>query len=165
MLNRMKNLMAAIAAVATSKEDLNEYLAFIEECLIHLVDYANCVIRQQILFPSWEYRFDGEDLLERKEQSMYERNAIHGAAVASVRIINRHCRQYNIEEMFPSIPDGPEDDDLVKDAVARAIGLFINTAYNRGIGNDPEWAAFDNAVFEKKEEYDEKKSAEILHTL
>lgn len=156
MLEKIWALCAKIAEVTLSHEEMDEYLEFVEESLLHLVDYANCVIRQQSVFPSWRFRYEGEDLLLRMEESMYERNRIHGAAVASMRALNRHCLLNEIPEMFVGIPDGPDDDENVKDAVAKAIGVFINEAYNKGIGNDPMWHAFDAAVEGRTEEYDEK---------
>lgn len=162
MLEKLWKLIGKIAESSGSAADLAEYVEFVEKRLFCLVDYANCVIHQQIVSPGWRYRLEEEEWLERMEESMKDRNHVHAAAVASMRALNRHCLQNGVEEMFPGIPNGADEDEDVKDAVARAIGLFINEAYNKGIGNVPEWRAFDAAVEGRMEEYDRKQVSALV---
>ena len=153
MLTRMEQIMRLTAASAESQEEREELIEFVTERFLNMVDYANHVIRQQIVFRTWGFLYEGEELLTRKEDSMYQRNALHASAVASLRILNRKSNEFGFGDFFP-LPNGSEEDDLVKDKTAQAIGLFINEAYNRGIGNEDPRHAFDAAVFEREKEYD-----------
>lgn len=128
----------------------DEALDFVGDSLMSFPNYANVVIREQIMTPIWRNRCDGEEFRENVERIDRQRRDAHDCAIDSINMLNRLNERLGLEPMF-------DVDTTDRHAVAECVGKYVNELYNNGIGN-----GFDDAVYEKTNEYDSKKVTQRL---
>lgn len=153
MSYRAKQILIINALKATGYKmfdgDSADAMDFLERNLTSFPDYANVVIREQIMHPIWRVRYDGQELRDRIQDLDHTRRIKHDAAIASVNVLNRFSKNLGLEP-FADI------DTSDRHAVAAFIGSYVNEMYNNGIGSP------DDAYLNKDQEYDTKKTGEIL---
>lgn len=130
--------------------DKEEALSFVEEQLTALPDYANIVIKEQIMLPIWQQRYEGEEYRENVQKIDMQRRNTHDCAINSMNILNRINSNLGLDPFF-------DVDTNDRHAVANAVGKYICEVYNDGIGE-----TFDDSVYNKTQEYDIKKINERL---
>lgn len=131
--------------------DKEEALSFVEEKLTAFPDYANIVIREQIMLPIWQNRCEGQELRENIQNIDAQRRNAHDCAINSMNILNRLNDNLGLDPFF-------NVDTTDRHAVADAVGKYVCEVYNDGIGN-----TFDDAVYNKTTEYNNKKISERLN--
>lgn len=130
--------------------DKDEALDTLETELTAFPEYANVVIREQIMVPIWRERCEPEEFRENVQNMDTRRRDAHDNAITSVNVLNRISSKLGLEP-FADI------DTNDRHAVAEMVGQYTNELYNNGIGG-----SFDDAVYDKKQEYDTKKVSERL---
>ena len=124
--------------------DKEDALSFIGDQLKSFPDYANIVIREQIMIPIWQHSCEGEEYRENVQRIDSQRRSAHNRAISGMNILNRLNKNLGLEPFF-------DIDTEDRYAVADTVGKYVNEVYNSGIGAD-----FDTAVLDRKAEYDSK---------
>lgn len=130
--------------------DKDEALDTIETELTAFPEYANVVIREQIMMPIWRERCEPEEFRENVKNIDTRRRDAHDGAITAVNVLNRISAKLELEP-FADI------DTNDRHAVAEMVGKYTNELYNNGIGE-----SFDDAVYNKTQGYDTKKISERL---
>lgn len=130
--------------------DKDEALDTIESELTTFPEYANIVIREQIMMPIWRERCDPEEFRENVKNIDTRRRDAHENAITGVNVLNRLSAKLGLEP-FADI------DTTDRHAVANMVGKYTNELYNNGTGG-----SFDEAVYNKTKEYDTKKISKRL---
>lgn len=148
MLQEMERTHYATVGGEEAKEDA---LSFMGDQFDTFIDYANTVIRQQVMIPIWRTMYDGQDLRDKLESIDQTRRIEHDAAIGGVNILNRMADRLGLEP-FADI------DTSDRYAVADFIGTYVNEVYNQGIGK-----TLDSAIVGRDREYtmDKKTSDQI----
>lgn len=68
----------------------------LERIFMAFVDYANCVIRMQVMVPIWRNRYEGEDLRDKIQEIDHTRRIYHEAAISSLVKLNRLCKMHGL---------------------------------------------------------------------
>lgn len=131
--------------------DKDEAMEFLADKLEAFPRYANVVIRQQIMMPIWQQRFEGQEFRDKVQEIDATRRFAHESAISTCNILNRMSKSFGLEP-FADIDTGD------RHAVAEFVGKSVNEVYNDGIGND-SGRAFDNATYDKRVEYNSKHMA------
>lgn len=124
--------------------DSDAALDFVGDKLEKFPNYANIVIRQQIMLPIWKVRYEGEEFRDKVKDIDVSRRYAHESAISSVTILNRFSKKLGLEP-FADI------DTTDRYAVADFIGQYIGEVYNQGIGKN-----IDDVTLGKTTEYDSK---------
>lgn len=119
-----------------------EALDFVSQRLTAFPNYANVVIREQILTPIWRLNMEGQQLRDQIMGMDQRRRSSHDNAIASLNGLNRMCKRLGIGR-FADI------DTSDRHAVADFVGDYVNELYNSGIGK-----GFDAATCQKDRGYD-----------
>ena len=117
LLNAMKaNNFAVFDGDSEDAYDL------IGECLTSFPEYANAVVRMEVLMPVYQERYDGQEFRDHVTQLDNTRRTYHNAACSSIGILNRICEQHGLE---------PFADIDVNDRyqVADFVGQFVAEIY------------------------------------
>lgn len=122
--------------------DKEEALDFVSQRLTAFPNYANVVIREQILTPIWRVNLEGQDLRDRIMEMDQRRRSSHENAIASLNGLNRMCERLGIGK-FADI------DTTDRHAVADFVGDYVSEMYNNGTGK-----GFEAATSTKNREYD-----------
>lgn len=131
--------------------DKQEALDFIADQLEKFPNYANIVIREQIMTPIWYQKFEGQELRDHIQNMDQQRRSTHETAISAVIILNRISTQLDLDK-FADI------DTTDRYKVADFIGEYTDELYNNGIGK-----ILDSATYQKKTEYDQTRiKAHIL---
>ena len=65
----------------------------LERIFSAFVEYANCVIRMQVMIPIWRNRYDGEELRDKVQDIDQARHVYHESAISSLKQHNGlRCR-------------------------------------------------------------------------
>lgn len=131
--------------------DKEEALDFISESLSAFPNYANIVVKEQVMLPIWKHRCEPNEYRENVQMLDKQRRNAHDCAIDSMNMLNRLGDNLGLEPMF-------DIDTEDRHAVADAVGKYICEVYNDGIGK-----TFDDAVYNKTSEYDSKKINERLN--
>lgn len=125
----------------------------LEDRLTIFPQYANVIIREQVMMPIWRNRCEPEEFRQNCMDIDRQRKHTHDAAIDSVNILNRMSKALGLEPYA-------DVDTNDRYAVADFIGNFVNEVYNDGIKG-----GIDTAVKEKTADYDTKKVGERLRRL
>lgn len=125
-------------------DDKNDALTFLEQQLTAFSDYANVIIREQVMMPIWKAKYDGQELRDQIQNIDTTRRRMHDGAIASVNILNRLSNNLGLE---PFVDIDTND----RHEVAKFIGEFIGETYNIGINNPNK-----EVVYQQEQEYDDK---------
>ena len=120
----------------------NDFLEFFSKQLMAFPEYANTVIRQQVMTPIWIRSLEGEDLQYKVEWMDRQRKVAHDAAISAITAINRWSAQLGLEP-FADI------DTSDRYAVADFIGGYVGEIYGIGIEK-----SLDAITANKTMEYD-----------
>lgn len=90
----------------------------LERIFMAFVDYANCVIRMQVMVPIWRNRYEGEDLRDKIQEIDHTRRIYHEAAISSLVKLNRLCKMHGL-------PVYSDTDTSDRYAVADFVGTWI----------------------------------------
>lgn len=97
-VEKEKELMDAMRQNGFELFDGNSDDAYdtLERIFMAFVDYANCVIRMQVMVPIWRNRYEGEDLRDKIQEIDHTRRIYHEAAISSLVKLNRllKCTDY-----------------------------------------------------------------------
>lgn len=128
-------------------------LEFVGARLKAFPDYANIVVREQIMTPIWRVQYDGQDFRDRISDIDRQRRSAHDAAIMSVNILNRMCDKMGL----PAYADIDTND---RHAVADFVGQYVNEIYNNGING-----GMDSATLGRDRGYDSEKLDARLRAL
>ena len=131
--------------------DKDEALDFVNDQLMTFPDYANVVIREQVMIPIWNHTCEPEELRENVQSLDFTRRNTHECAISSINILNRVSNQLGLE---PFSDVDTED----RYAVADMVGQYVSEMYGDGTGK-----TFDDVVSGRTAEYDRKKISERLN--
>ena len=92
-VEKEKELMDAMRQNGFELFDGNSDDAYdtLERIFMAFVDYANCVIRMQVMVPIWRNRYEGEDLRDKIQEIDHTRRIYHEAAIRTVSV---KCTDY-----------------------------------------------------------------------
>lgn len=130
--------------------DKDEALDFVSDQLTAFPDYANVVIREQVMMPIWQNTCEGSEFRENVQRIDAQRRNAHDCAISSIDILNRVNSQLGLEPFC-------DIDTNDRHAVADTVGKYVSELYGDGSGK-----TFDDAVYGKTAEYDRKKISERL---
>ena len=152
-LKRQNRLLSALkdSDYALFDGDRDEALDTISSALESFPDYANIVIKEQIMLPIWRERYEGTEYREKVQEIDSNRRSCHDSAIASISMLNRISEMLHIEP-FAAV------DTNDRHAVADVVGRYVNELYNNGIGN-----TFDDATYNKTGEYDRRRVSERVN--
>lgn len=136
--------------------DKDEALDFLADKMESFPKYANVVIREQIMMPIWQQRYEGQEFRDKVQSIDATRRYAHESTISACDILNRMSKNLGLEP-FANI------DTKDRHAVAEFVGQAVNEMYNDGIGNNGR--AFDAATYNKSQEYDARKMHEELAKL
>lgn len=128
-------------------------LEFLGSRLESFPDYANVVIREQVMTPIWRAKFDGQEFRDHVQDLDRQRRSAHDSAIMSVNILNRMSQSMGLEP-FADI------DTNDRYAVADFVGQYVNELYNNGIKG-----GMDAATLDKRVNYDPKRPHNRLKEL
>lgn len=142
-VEKEKELMDAMRQNGFELFDGNSDDAYdtLERIFMAFVDYANCVIRMQVMVPIWRNRYEGEDLRDKIQEIDCTRRIYHEAAISSLVKLNRLCKMHGL----PAYSD-TNTSDLYE--VADFVGTWISEVYSDG-----QSRSMDAAVSGKNSEY------------
>lgn len=126
--------------------DREEALDFMNDTLSSFPDYANVVIREQVMTPIWKYQCEHDEYRDNITTIDRQRRNAHDCAIDSMNMIKRLDQQLSLEPMF-------DIDTSDRHAVADTVGQYVCDVYNDGVGK-----TFDDATYNKTSEYDTKKN-------
>lgn len=109
------------------QQNKERVLQLLERNLLTFPEYANIVIREQIMMPIWKYRCEPEDLRINIQRIDTERRHAHDSAITAVDWLNRLCNEL---EISPFAEINTKD----RHAVAELVGNIVGEMYNIGIG-------------------------------
>lgn len=97
-VEKEKELMDAMRQNGFELFDGNSDDAYdtLERIFMAFVDYANCVIRMQVMVPIWRNRYEGEDLRDKIQEIDHTRRIYHEAAISSLVKLNRLCKMHGL---------------------------------------------------------------------
>lgn len=126
-VEKEKELMDAMRQNGFELFDGNSDDAYdtLERIFMAFVDYANCVIRMQVMVPIWRNRYEGEDLRDKIQEIDHTRRIYHEAAVSSLVKLNRLCKMHGL-------PVYSDTDTSDRYAVADFVGTWISEVYSNG---------------------------------
>ena len=154
-IQKIKDIISKLKVVdMNSPEDFIDDVEMVERSLLSFADYANIVIREQIMVPMWRLRLDPEDFRGKVQEIDNQRRNHHEAAIASVSYLNRLCSTIGVE-LFSDI------DTSDRYAVADMVGDFIIELYRAGTDRH----GMDGATFEVTMEYDRKVASDFVRGL
>lgn len=133
--------------------DKDKALEFVGSRLQAFPDYANIVIREQVMIPIWRARFEGQEFRDHVQDMDRQRRSAHDSAIMSVNIMNRMCQNHGLE---PFADINTQD----RHAVAEFVGQYVNELYNNGING-----GMDAATLGKRVDYDPKRPHNRLKEL
>lgn len=133
--------------------DKEDALDFIGDQFDAFTNYANIVIRESVMTPIWRDRYEGQDLRDKIQDIDRSRKIAHDSAISGINILNRLSNNMGL-------PPFAEIDTKDRHQVANFVGQYINEVYNKGIGN-----TFDDATYNKTQEYDATKTAKRLQQM
>lgn len=152
MLNSIIKILEAYEAESYKNfdGDRDEAIDFIIDAATSLPNYVNVVVKEQIIFPTLRFRYEGEEYRSMVQSLDRKRKSSHDAAISNINRLNRQCSVYGIK---PFADVNTND----RKAVANFAGRFTNALFNQGQGN-VLYEEFDNAVAygETKGGYDTK---------
>lgn len=139
-VEKEKELMDAMRQNGFELFDGNSDDAYdtLERIFMAFVDYANCVIRMQVMVPIWRNRYEGEDLRDKIQEIDCTRRIYHEAAISSLVKLNRLCKMHGL----PAYSDTNTSDRY---EVADFVGTWISEVYSDG-----QSRSMDAAVSGKK---------------
>lgn len=142
-IEKEKELMDAMRQNGFELFDGNSDDAYdtLERIFMAFVDYANCVIRMQVMVPIWRNRYEGEDLRDKIQEIDHTRRIYHEAAISSLVKLNRLCKMHGL-------PVYSDTDTADRYAVADFVGTWISEVYSNG-----QSRSMDAAVSGKTSEY------------
>lgn len=145
-IQKEKALIQAMAKdnYAIFDGDRDDALDFITSSLEKFTDYANVVIREQVMQPIWNERCSTEDANYHRQRIDAERRMKHNGAIDSLNTLNR----LSVKMGLPLFADIDTNDRY---AVADMVGDYVNEVYNQGIGK-----GMDGATYQKTMDYDTK---------
>lgn len=154
-LQKEENLIKAMKAEQFQLFDGDRDDAYdtLERALVSFPDYANTVIRMQIMMPIWRNRYDGEELRDRISDIDSTRHIRHEAAISGISVLNRLSRIYGLEP-FADI------DTNDRYAVADFVGSYISEIYEDGTKH-----SMDSLTKDSTKEYPTKHIAERIAAL
>lgn len=120
-IEKEKELMDAMRQNGFELFDGNSDDAYdtLERIFMAFVDYANCVIRMQVMVPIWRNRYEGEDLRDKIQEIDHTRRIYHEAAISSLVKLNRLCKMHGL-------PVYSDTDTSDRYAVADFVGTWIS---------------------------------------
>ena len=153
-VQKERNLIGALEKSNYAMFDGNkdEALDFVGTALMRFPDYANVVIRQEVMGPIWRARCDAEQYKENMERIDKDRRSKHNCAIDAFNMLNRTSKALGLEP-FCNV------DTTDRHAVADMVGTYVNQVFNKGIGN-----TMYDATKDRTGEYDGKKHIEMLRT-
>ncbi len=131
--------------------DQEEALSFLQDQFEAMPDYANVVIREQIMIPLWQSRCEPDEYRENIQSIDRSRRIAHDNAINSMNIVNRLSSNLGLEPFF-------DVDTNDRHAVADAVGSYVCEIYNGEIDK-----TFDDAALNRVQEYDSKTIAKRLN--
>lgn len=131
--------------------DKEEALSFVGDQLMTIPDYANVVIKEQIMLPIWRQRCEGAEYRENVQKIDAQRRNAHDRAINCMNILNRMNKGLGLEPFF-------DVDTTDRYAVADTVGKYVCEVYNEDKGS-----TFDDAVYNKSQEYNSEKITERLN--
>lgn len=154
-IDKEKQLLEKLRQTNYEMFDRNkeEALDFVSQRLTAFPNYANVVIREQILTPIWRVNLGGQELRDQIMSMDQRRHSSHENAIASLNGLNRMCESLGMGR-FADI----DTDD--RHAVADFVGDYVNELYNNGIGN-----GFDEATSQKHREYDPDRTRQHIREM
>lgn len=105
--------------------DADDAYDTLERIFSTFVEYANCVIRMQVMIPIWRNRFDGEELRDKVQDIDQSRHVYHESAISSLKQLNRLCSIYGLSPYA-------DIDTSDRYAVADFVGTWISEIYEDG---------------------------------
>lgn len=105
--------------------DADDTYDTLERIFSAFVEYANCVIRMQVMIPIWRSRYDGEELRDKVQDIDQARHVYHESAISSLKQLNRLCSMYGL-------PLYADIDTSDRYAVADFVGTWISEIYEDG---------------------------------
>ena len=105
--------------------DKQKATRFLERTLSAFPEYANTVIREQIMVPLWKQRCDTEEFKENVKNIDTHRHYAHESAISSFNMLNRMSQKLEL-------PPFTEIDTKDRHAVADEVGKFIAEYYATG---------------------------------
>lgn len=127
-----------------------EALDFVGDALEAFPDYANVVIKEQVMMPIWQRTCEGDEFRDNVQNIDRRRHDAHENAISSMTMLNRTSTNLGLGPFF-------DIDTNDRYAVADTAGQYVCELYNDGKGK-----TFDDAVLNKTQEYDTKKISERL---
>lgn len=97
----------------------------LERIFSAFVEYANCVIRMQVMIPIWRNRYDGEELRDKVQDIDQARHVYHESAISSLKQLNRLCSIYGLSPYA-------DIDTSDRYAVADFVGTWVSEIYEDG---------------------------------
>lgn len=154
-MQKQKALLDKLEATgyAVYEGDKDEALDHVGSMLTGFADYANIIIRENVMMPIWRQRCEPEEFRDRVTDIDRQRRIQHEACIANVNVLNRISGKLDLEPFM----DIDTDD---RNAVADAIGAYVNEVYNDGVHG-----GIDAATMERREQYDRKQVGERLRSL
>lgn len=155
-IEKIKNIMSKLAETNYDifDGDVDDAVETIEKALFSFPNYANIVIREQIMVPMWRIRLEADDFRERVQDIDRQRHNYHEAAIASVNILNRICGLIGVD-YFADI------DTNDRYAVADMVGDFVIELYRAGTDRH----GMDGATYKVQKEYDQKVASDLVRNL
>ena len=107
------------------KGDKDATYKFMERTLSAFPEYANTIIREQIMTPIWRNTCDTNEYQENVQAIDTRRKNAHDCAITSFNMLNRICKKYDL-------PAYTTVDTSDRHAVADEVGKFIAEYYATG---------------------------------
>ncbi len=130
--------------------DKEEAFDFVRGALEAFPDYANVVIKEQVMIPIWQRTCEGDEFRDNMQSIDRRRHDAHENAICSMDMLNRTNERLGLKPFF-------DIDTSDRYAVADTVGQYVCEMYNEGNGK-----TLDDAVLGKTQEYDTKKISERL---
>lgn len=148
-IEKEKQLLEAIKKDGYSQWDGDAQQAGndIADFLSNFPEYANIVIREQIMYPIWQANDDQETFKDHVMNLDSLRKSAHDCAIDSVNILNRLMKRYNL-------PPFSRVDTNDRQAVANFVAQFINETYQLGIGKSSDQMTLDDVAYDRQNPYD-----------
>lgn len=149
--NLIKRLQETDYALFDNNKD--ECLTTIGNSLESFPNYANIVIKEQVMLPIWQFRLEGQEYRDKISGIDKDRKMAHDSAISNLSLLNNISDKLGLEPFA-------EVDTKDRYAVADFIGQYVNELYNKGIGK-----TFDDAVYQRRVEYDKTAPSDRLKKL
>lgn len=145
---RFKNLIISMEHqnfIPFFEGDKEEGYEFLEDNFKSFDRYFEHVKYEVRSSPIWYARYEGQELIDKIQHEDKKRRAYHNSACASLKIFNRLCKAYEVEEIC-QIEENLEPDEERR-LVADFIGQYMNQLYS--IGQNPDYQNQKESLYQK----------------